>query len=51
MTFTRLVLILVGGLLIVDHLYGNDRLLESVATQVGYKLTDTFSQIAGRISP
>ena len=51
MTFTRLVLILVGGLLIVDHLYGNDRLLESVATQVGNKLTGTLSQIVRRISP
>jgi hypothetical protein len=53
-SITRLVLILVGLLLLMDHQFGSDRLLASTVSQVsnvGYKLTGTFSQVAGWISP
>ena len=54
MTFTRLVLILVAGLLFIDHQFENGRLLQSISDQtveLGYRLSNEFSQIARRISP
>jgi hypothetical protein len=53
-TFTRLVLILVGGLLLIDKQFGNGQLAQSVSAQtmqLGYRLSDQFSTIVRRISP
>ena len=54
MTFARLVLILVGGLLLVDRQFGNGQLAQSIsaqAVQLGYRLNNQFSTIVRGISP
>ena len=54
MTFTRLVLVLVAGLLVIDYQFGNGRLLQAISDQtveLGYRFGDQFSTIARRISP
>jgi len=54
MTFTRLALILASGLLLMDKLFGNGQLVQSLsvqATDLGYRLNDTFSQLVRRIAP
>jgi hypothetical protein len=53
MTFTRLALVLVAGLLVIDHPFGNGRLLQAISDQtveLGYRLGDQFSTIVRRIS-
>jgi hypothetical protein len=54
MTLTRLVLILVAGLVFTDYQFGNGRLVQSIseqAAELGYKLDNVFSQIVHRIAP
>jgi hypothetical protein len=54
MTFTRLVLILVVGILFIDYNFGNGHLTDSISAQtmqLGYRLSDQFSTIVRRISP
>jgi hypothetical protein len=54
MTVTRLVIILMAGLLITDQKFGNGRLVDSMSTQaveLGHSLENTFSKIVRRISP
>jgi hypothetical protein len=54
MTVTRLVIILMAGLLITDHEFGNGRLVDSMSTQaveLGYSLESAFTKIVRRISP
>jgi hypothetical protein len=45
--------LVVVGLLVIDHQFGNERLLEAMsdqAAQFAYKLDGIFSQIARRIA-
>ena len=54
MTIARLVLILVGGLLLMDRQFGNGQLAQSVsaqAMQIGSRLSDQFSTVVRGISP
>ncbi|HEY6258095.1 MAG TPA: hypothetical protein VIY51_20120 [Xanthobacteraceae bacterium] len=54
MTLTRLVLILVPGLLIADYEFGNGRLVHAASLQaaaLGSELNSAFSQIVRRIAP
>ena len=54
MTLTRLVLILVAGLVLTDYQFGNGRLVQDVSAQTTdliYKMNDTFLQIVRRVAP
>jgi hypothetical protein len=54
MTFTRLVLILTTGLLVVDYQFGTGRMLQSVTdrtVELGHELNDRLSIVARRLSP
>jgi hypothetical protein len=54
MTFTRLALILVAGLVLTDYQFGNGRLIQEVSGQTTgliYRMNDTFQQIVRRVAP
>jgi hypothetical protein len=53
-TFTRLLFILVAGLLLMDRQFGNGQLAKSISAQtiqLGYRLNDQFSTMGRRIFP
>ena len=54
MTFTRLVLILVAGLVLTDYQFGNGRLIQDVSAQTTdliNRMNDSFLQIVRRVAP
>jgi hypothetical protein len=53
MSLTRMAVVAVG-LLVIDHQFGNGRLLEAMldqSAQLVYKLDGIFSQVVRRIAP
>jgi hypothetical protein len=54
MTFTRLVLVLVAGLVLTDYQFGNGRLIQEVSAQTTdliYRMNDTFVRVVRRVAP
>lgn len=54
MTLTRLVLVLLAGLLTTDYKFGDGRLIQSVSAQtveLGHRLNYFFSRVVTRIAP